>query len=79
MLALVEHNTYVSYSTCERMVGRNVACATATIVRETYDVKKTYVDGLLKILRNAAQSHVRSVILVAPRPNLLIAIYRSGL
>ena len=54
-----------------------VPSATATIKRQMYDTKKTYVLGRVITRKNACQSQVTSVRRVAPRPKRLIAMCRS--
>jgi hypothetical protein len=57
-----------------KMVGKKVPSATATISKQRYDTKKTYVEGRDMTLKNAGQSHVASVFRVAPRPKRLTAM-----
>lgn len=62
--------------TC-KIVGRNTACACATVHDAIYAMKKKYVEGREKIRMNAGQLHVTSVFRAAPRPSRLIAMNRS--
>lgn len=73
MLAFV----VVNLRKTERIVGRKVAWATATVQEAVWAMKKTYVEGRLKTRIRAGKLKVTSVFLAAPRPNLLMAMNLS--
>ena len=61
------------------ITGRKVPRLTATMRRQMYEKKKTYVLGRVMTETKAGHVNVASVCRDAPRPNRLTAMCRSGI